>query len=456
MEILTHIEEVAKKFSSIEQKKPILIYSHYDADGITSAAILAKTLNHLDKKFQLKIVKNLDEKIINNIKLNSHLFSSILFLDLGSNFLSFFSDFKCPVFIIDHHNLVGEYDRSKIINYRTFGDDYETSSSVLSYFFCNYLISRKQTNSKIILELQKIALLGLIGDALDNNLSKLSSFFIKLAKESGAIIVKKGLQVFSYTRPIHKSLEYSNIYIPGITGNEDNVIKFLQDLNIEIRNNGTYKTLLDLNEEETSRLITSIATLRITNNENTDIIGNVYIINLFDTIQDAREISTLINACGRLDRHEIAISFLLGDKSSMDLAVELYTKYKYDIIRALKIFEEEMKNKKDGNYVIINVKDRINPNIVGTVCSMLLKSQNKDNFIIAGLAYREDGIKVSLRSNRLDVTRILSMVKEKGKLDFEYGGHKYAAGALVDYIIEEKFISTLKKVLREESLTIKI
>ena len=452
MELLNYINDTAKKFLSIDSNKPIAVYSHYDADGISSAAIIAKVLNALDKKFFLRILKNLDKEIINEIKKESNNYACIIFLDFGSNFLRELSNFNIPVFIIDHHRIEGEKKGNvEIINYRFFSDDYETSSSVLVYYFA---ISLKPQLKK---ELQKIALLGLIGDNLDRNLSKLSSLFLKEGKESEGFEVKRGLQVFSYARPLHKALEYSNIYIPGITGKSEEVLRFLKSLGIDYRSNGKYRTLNDLTQEEISKLITAIATLRVMDNRDIEIIGNVYLINLFNTLEDAREIATLLNACGRLDRAYVGVSLLLGRKKSKEFAEKLYIKYKFDILNALEFFEKELKKIKEENFAIINARDAINANVVGTVCSMLINSGlYKDNFIVAGLAYRDDAIKFSIRSKASNVTKILERVKKISGLDFEYGGHKNAAGAVIKFSQEEKFIEALEKVLREESLTIKI
>ena len=79
------IEQIAKKFLETVHDKDIIILSHYDTDGITSAAIMIKTLRRLDKKFFVKIVKNLEESIISNLPKDK----VVIFLDLGSNSLGY-------------------------------------------------------------------------------------------------------------------------------------------------------------------------------------------------------------------------------------------------------------------------------------------------------------------------------------------------------------------------------
>jgi len=56
----TEIKLMSKKFIEAIEKKDIQIISHFDTDGITSATIMIKTLKELDKRFSVKILKNLE------------------------------------------------------------------------------------------------------------------------------------------------------------------------------------------------------------------------------------------------------------------------------------------------------------------------------------------------------------------------------------------------------------
>ena len=49
------IKYVAQKFLEKTKGKEIYLISHFDTDGITSAAILINTLKKLDRKFSIKI-----------------------------------------------------------------------------------------------------------------------------------------------------------------------------------------------------------------------------------------------------------------------------------------------------------------------------------------------------------------------------------------------------------------
>ena len=91
--MLKEVDKFVKVFLEYDKGKPIRLISHYDTDGITSAAILAKTFKRLDKKFTLKIVKGLEEGIIKE-ELKRQPKEVVVFSDLASGSLNYFQDLK--------------------------------------------------------------------------------------------------------------------------------------------------------------------------------------------------------------------------------------------------------------------------------------------------------------------------------------------------------------------------
>ena len=79
------IEKAVDSFLEKSKKRTIRIISHNDTDGITSAAILAKALRKLNKKFSVKIVKQLENDEIDKLAKNED--EILVFLDLGSGSL---------------------------------------------------------------------------------------------------------------------------------------------------------------------------------------------------------------------------------------------------------------------------------------------------------------------------------------------------------------------------------
>jgi RecJ-like exonuclease len=478
MELIEFIKRGAEKFlQAIKNPKPILVCSHYDADGIASAALVVSALKKLEKNFLLRFYDSLEAEDVYEMKNISKNFCSVMLLDLGASFLNQLASFGVDVFVIDHHKIEDEFIRNPekqnllLINCRCFNDE-KTSASILAYFFVSSLCQITGSNVDGI---EKIALFGLIGDNMDEELSKTSSLFLKMAKEKGAFTVKKGLRIFSYSKPIHKAIEFGQIYIPEITGNFEKTVEFLRNIGISIKNGETYKTFKDLTEEEISRLITAILTTKIFANEReekgADFLGNVYLVKIFDVVEDAREIATTINACGRMGKCHLALAYLLGKKVAKEKVQHVYLQYKYEILKGLEMIRTEENNssgyengengcengnvyiKREKNFIIINAKNKIKHSVIGVICSMI--SDMAD--VIVGMAYKPDGkIKISVRAKNQNAYSLLEKIKRLSGIEFEIGGHEEAAGAILDRAYENEFIFWTEKNLKEESITIKV
>jgi len=445
--MLEEVKKIAKEFLEATKEKPIRIISHYDTDGITSAAILAKTFQRLDKKFTIKIVKGLEEEIIRK-ELNRQPKEVLIFSDLASGSLEYFQNLSQPIFILDHHEIHKNKLNSniKIINHHLTNDPERNTctGAGITYLFAKTISEKNQ-------DLSSLAIIGLIGDRHETNLSKINQQIIKETKD---LTIKQGLTLYPATRPLKRTLEYSTSpYIPGVTGNGEGVIELLRETGILFD-----KNLLELTEDEMNKLLTAIMIRKAQNSKEEEIIGNLYILKFFNTKEDVREISTLINACSRLGYHDIALSYCLENQKAKTKALDIYTKYKQELVSGLKIAEKINKTK-GNNFVILNAKDQIKDAIIGTICSMLSSSATyKEGTILIGMAYNENKIKVSARMVGRE-GRNLKELMEKTIIEFktdnpnstaEVGGHYYAAGCSIEKEKEDSFLETLKKNLEIE------
>jgi RecJ-like exonuclease len=404
---------------------------------------MVQTLKRLDKKFTLRILKSLEEKFIKNLPKDK----IILFLDLASGSLRYIQDSNLKeVFIIDHHEI--ELSREEIpenieIINPQLGNKQKMSASGLTYLVSREIDSKNR-------EFAKLAVLGMIGDNLEKEIDKLNNGIL----EDSEVQKKRGLLIFPATRPLNRTLEYSSQpYIPGVTGNIRGVLDVLRESGLTPEN-GKYKTLLELAPEEMEKLITSII-LRNPKAKNDQIIGDIFLLKMFNKLEDAREISAKINACSRLGEPETALQFCLEISSAKKRAEAIHVKYKQSLITGLKLIEESEKIQ-GRNFVIMNAKQEIKDTIIGTIASILSNSSiYKEGTIITTMAYYDDKIKVSARNvgkKGRNVREILSnVVKETGG---EIGGHEFAAGCIIHQHKEKDFIDSLRKNLEIEVIKV--
>ncbi len=438
--MLNQIRELTKRL--IQQEKKITIISHYDTDGICSAAIMAQALKRLDKDFSVKIIKQLEKEIIESLPKNNFL----MFLDLGSGSLEQLNELKNEICIIDHHEIkkTSLNENISVINPHLYGGE-NLCGACLTYLFVRE-ISQENKN------LANLAVIGMVGDMLEKNIGKIGNSIINDAE----MTIKKGILLYPATRPLNKTLEFSSsMFIPGVTGSSTGAINLLREAGLEKREN-RYKSLIELNEEEMSKLITGIL-LRRNDKDISNFIGNIYLVNLNNHLEDAREISAMINACSRLDNSQVAFSLCLGNKEARKKAEKIYADYKQHLISGLN-FVSNIEKIEGSDYVIINAKNNIKDTIVGTIASILsMSSLYKEGTAIITMAHNGDKIKVSARiagrsGNGKNINEVLnSVVKETGG---EAGGHALAAGCLIAKSKEKEFIELLKKRLEIELVKI--
>ncbi|MDP2750251.1 MAG: DHH family phosphoesterase [Nanoarchaeota archaeon] len=463
-----YVKECAKKFEEFDATKVIRLVSHLDADGISAASIIIKALNKKNRKYSISIIPQLDKKALE--ELSNEKYEYYIFTDLGSGIIKDICATLSGrrILILDHHEIQEGYNQCSQseqdlivhVNPHLFGID---GSKEISGAGVVYLFSKEISDVK---EMAHIAVVGAIGDIQDDNgFLRLNSEILKEAVANGKMKVNVGPRFFgAQTRPLHKVLEYcSDPLIPGVSGSESGAIQFLNQIKIDPKKGAGWRKLVHLNKEEMQRLITGIIMKRLGEKRPDDVLGHIYTLieeERESPTRDAREFSTLLNACGRLNRASLGIGVCLGDKKMKKRAIASLADYKKEIVKALDWYHQN-KNKPGiligDNFIIIHAKDQVMSTMIGTLASIISKSGDlKDGTYILSLAQAADGTtKVSLRlagkakETEIDLrTVIQDIVKITGG---EAGGHMNAAGAIIPTLIEEEFISTAKKVFESKN-----
>lgn len=464
------LEEAVKKLKEIFSREGMIrVITHLDTDGLTSAAIFSQHLNKNNQVYWISTVKQLETEMLEQLmqEYQKQKWKALVFLDLGASKLAKIKELAAltNVFIIDHHEIeskAAEFESADSIDSDNlfFISPHLYNHEKISASCLTYMFTKNMDGDSGEKKLAQLAVLGLIGDVLDKNIGKVAQGILHDAEESG-MQIKKGLTVFSSMRPVHKALEFSSsIFIPGVTGSSNGALMMLRDLGIEVKTPQGYKTLLDLNKDELSRLITTILLRRVSNGHGQDVLDNIYLIKISNHLFDAREVSTMLNACGRLGYSSLALAFLTGSKRAHDKIEEVYAKYKHYIVKALNWVNSKKKIQGDG-YVIINAKSAIKDTMIGTIVSIVASSYLYDaGTVIVGMAYRKDSkIKVSARivkdKNKAGGSNLYHILQNIVEMTGgEVGGHVNAAGCLISKEKEAEFLELLEKKLAAQEIKI--
>ena len=457
-----YIKEVAEKFRAISSDEVIRIVSHLDADGLSSCSILIKAMIRANRQYAVSIVQKLDAAAAEGLAKENY--RHIVFTDLGSGQFSVIKEYLGgkKVHIFDHHkpDVVEDVPNIVHVNPHLFGIDgsKEVSGSGVTYLFSKALDKRN-------IDMAQIAIIGAIGDVQENNgFLRVNSDILKDAVSSGKMKVVPGLKVFgAQTKPLHRLLAYSTEHkISGVTGSESGAIQFLNELGINPQEGGGWKKLVDLEDDERKSLVAGILIRRVNEKEPEAIIGHVYLLcdeQKQSPLRDAKEFSTLLNACGRMDKAPLGIGCCLGDKKLKAKAIAHLADYKKEIMKSLNWFEAMQKEKrliKGSNYVIINAGREIRETMIGTLASIVAKSNYlKEGTLILSMAQMNDGhTKISMRvcadSDRHDLRSIISEIAQK--VDGSSGGHTGAAGAIIRTDREQEFIKAAQEVFEGMSI----
>ncbi len=463
----TLIQESIRAAEFIEHAKQIRVISHYDADGITSAAIVVRALEREGKPFHLTIVKQLSEGIVK--QLSSERGDLILFTDTGAGFLNEIQE-SLPgrIVILDHHQTQGEISgenagRIVHVNPVIFGIEEDISGSGVTYLCMRALNPENR-------DLSELAIIGAIGDSQTGSIGPhwgllgLNKEILKDAEITRKIKVMKGLRLWGrYTRPVHKALQFSvDPYIPEVSGSEMGAIHFLQETGIELkRKDGSWRTLSELSDDEMRKLSSGIIKERIrSGSDNPDwIFGDVYeLIDKNEEFRDANEFATMLNGCGKMDQPYAGIAICLNNSSYYPDVRKVLESYRREVGRGVDWIRKNpraIRTTDHADYILAG--SRISEHIISNVVSIINKScllPDDCQKPVFAFADTEDGkIKVSARMDDslaergLNLKEVLETVtKTTGG---EGGGHIAAGGATIPREGLESFIEMSDNLVRE-------
>ncbi len=452
------VKNTAEQFSKINKKEHIRIISHLDTDGICSASILIGLLNRQKMNYSISILPQLKEEDLKQFAKEEA--SVFVFTDLGSGQIGSIAKIlkNKKVFIIDHHVPQLKISQKNIhhLNPCDCGIDgsLEVSGSGVVYFFAKEII---KSNS-----MSHIAVIGAIGDTQEKNgFSGLNKIILEDALDSGRINISKGLNFFGLqTKPVHKLLQYStDLVIPGVAGSEYDSLQFLKSLGISPKTGSKWRRISDFSLEEQEKLVKGIIEKRSGLDNPEDIFTNIYTLSgekENTPFRDAKEYSTLLNACGRLHKASIGIGACLNSESMKKRAMDVLAEYKRTIVFSLNWYADNKNNPEfvtsRKNYTIINAQEHIPATMIGTISSIITKGNgfSKGHYLLAMAQNNDLSTKVSLRmagyDEDADLNKVIGRILAKISHG-EGGGHMHAAGAIIDTEKEQEFLEAAIHVL---------
>ncbi len=424
---------VERGASRLGEASTVRIVSHNDADGIAAAGILAAALSRLGKRFTCELTPQppLDDE---SLLVGADGGELLVIIDLQGVA-------REGALVIDHHPASGEGAVNPVL-YGMDGSS-DACSATIAFLIAKSL-SRENS------DLAGLALVGIIGDAQEKRgLHGLNKRVVSEAVEEGIVRVEERLRLFGYEfRSVLSMLIASyDLDLPGVTGNPSGARRFLGELGIPLRDDRGRQTRYNwLTSEQRERLFAGVGRLA----RRKPVTAPYYeLLRERGLFRDARQYATLLNSCGRLEKAELGLRMCLGE--DRDQSPLVLREYRERLRAAYELQRSGEGVERTPKYVLINGGRRILPSLIGTVCSMITRSGDVPEGVVAlGLArYPERWTKVSARvaGEGLDVRAALAEML-KG-VRGNCGGHANAAGALIASEDEERFLENARRVLNE-------
>ncbi|RLE88446.1 MAG: hypothetical protein DRJ96_05825 [Thermoprotei archaeon] len=456
-ELLGLVARAAETVEGAGDKRALLV-SHYDADGLAAASILAHTLVTKGFAVQVVILEQLTPSSLARLERIAPSYPLVIIADMGSSALRELAKLQARVIVMDHH-MPGEACEDVVeVNPHRVGVDgsREVSSAGLAYLLSKELIGESAVRHS------PLAVVGALGDRQDVGrrfrLIGVNRLIVEEGVSSNLIGESIGLRIFGGARrPLIKALAYTtDPFIPGITGDESGALAFLKSIGVSPSRDGEPRTMGDLSREErkklASALVKHLISLGYPVSEAERIYGATYTI-LSEPegspLRDAREYAQLLNANGRMGRYGLAIALGMGARGDTLMeAVNVAGQYRGLLAKAFKCVREEDVVSEGAYYVLVDLRGRtfLNERMSGALASLLTPSLSRDKLLVVAVDAAE-GIKLSVRRGRDSIkVNVGEILRRAAQLAGGVGGgHENAGGATIPAEKLGEFLRLLDK-----------
>ncbi len=451
----------------------VLLASHIDADGLTSAGIAATALERAEIPFETVFEKQLDGEAIAAIAAREE--ELVLFTDFGSGQLAEIEAHTgsfTPV-IADHHQPAGtDFEPAHHLNPLLVGIDgaAELSGAGTTYVLARALESVAGGPEADNRDLAAQPVVGAVGDmqASGGELEGANAEIVEEGVAAGAVETGTDLALYGkQTRPLPKLLEYAtDVRIPGISNDAGGSLRFLEGLDVDLRTaDGSWRCWSELADDEkqsvASALVRRAVSTGVPAEKIEGLVGTSYVLAgepVGTELRDASEFSTLLNATARYERADVGLGVCLGDRDgALKRARTLLDQHRRNLANGIELVTEEGVTRED-HVQWFHADDRIRETIVGIVAGMAMGSEGISRSCPIVAFAEKDGeegeIKVSTRGTNRLVAQGLDLSAAIGEaaraVGGSGGGHDVAAGATIPAGREPAFLDRLDDAVGEQ------
>jgi len=409
----------------------IRVLCHYDGDGATSAAILARTFTGWGKSFHVSLTPVLDDATIARVREESNL--AYVVADMGSGQLDLIERLGRPTVVLDHHMPLRDSEAVAHVNPHLTGiDGAHGACGATTAFAFALAVDERNWN------LAGIAMAGAIADrqhvpAYDG----MNAPLFEEAVRRGVLRKERGPSIPD--RPLGEALASSYVpYFAGISNRPDDAAKALRRLSIDATT-----AWGGLSPEERRTLVSFLATHLMRQGAISEavemLVDDRYWIPELGRF--AADLSDAVNACCRVAGEGLAVALAMGDPAAATEAEAHRRTYGDRVLAHLARLE------RDGPFVGKHLGFFYceEPMLAGNVAGIAIQHLWNGARPLLALSVTDSTTRVSARGTKALVARgldLAAVLREAATaVGGSGGGHNVASGATIPKGREEKFVA---------------
>ncbi|MBX8637937.1 MAG: DHH family phosphoesterase [Thermoplasmata archaeon] len=430
-ELLERLERAKAVLTGARSAK-VRVISHYDADGISSAAVLSIMLRRLGVPFHATMTQSLDSRLLDSLKNENG--KCFIFSDMGSGQLELLEKLQCDTIVLDHHKPLRDSERVIHVNPSLFGSNGTTDvSGATTCFLLAQHIDDANWDAAVP------ALAGAHGDMQHlGGYRGLNLDILNEAIKRRIIVERKSLQLQGNTLA-DSILNSPEPYFKGLTGKPEILPDYVNALGIKPDINYSSYSEEDL-RRVASALMMTLASNGCDYENVSQILSTQYYSEL--TGVSIAEMASLANACGRTGNYGLGLAMELADGEATAETLKFRLDYNKAMISRLNELEEGIEEMDNIQYFRSD-----DPSLAGALCGLYMafigrKDRPTFSYSLAGETYKVSGRGTkALVASGLDLAESLSV--SASKFGGHGGGHVIASGATVP---KEHLMEFLKSV----------
>ena len=413
------------------------VFCHYDPDGTTSAAILARALVRRGKRFHATMSHAFDRGALERLAQEEN--ELLIVSDMGSGQLDLVEQLPGPTIVLDHHKPLRDSEKVVHVNPHLFGVDgaRDMCGATTTWLFA---IALDEANW----DLAGVALAGAIGDKQDvGGFSGVNGALVEEALVRKVVSRERAIALRD--RPLAQAVAASiTPYFRGLAGRPDDAETFLRSARVDPQ--ATVRGL----DPAARRTLTSALATRLVRQGAAPEALDVLVEDRYWIEPDgmyAHDLEAVVNGADRLDQEGLGMAVLLGDREALAKAEVLRDEYER-LVRGHLVRLESGGLYAKEHVQFFYTEEATLAGAVAGIGMQFLFDQSK---AALGLSVMDGFTKVSARGTRAQVAGgmdLAAALREAATaVGGNGGGHNIASGATIPKGKEDRFVALVDEIV---------